>query len=147
MVLQIAVHRVFPHLQRSPGHLAENSGIPWNQSTIFHSSQIAKTQQTSTSLPSKPFQSSLDADGKRQRLGEIQDRSSCLAYHLCFAAAQFLTRTVTHWKKRTNRAGDSVNIGDRSLRRVSKANGTIASRPFSDTSRRLLTKYSGNSTR
>ena len=38
-----------------------------------------------------------------------------------------------------------MNIGARSLRRVSKASGTIAMRPFSDTFRRLLTIYCGKS--
>ena len=43
-------------------------------------------------------------------------------------------------------AGDYENIGARSLRRVSKPNDTIATRPFSDTFRTLLTIYGGRLT-
>ena len=52
-------------------------------------------------------------------------------------------KTATLWKMKTNRAGGSVNIGTRYLRRALKASGTIAMRLSCDTFRRLLTTYVG----
>ena len=42
--------------------------------------------------------------------------------HTVSVSMQSLTKTVTLWKMRTNQARDYVNIGESSLRRVSKAN-------------------------
>ena len=55
----------------------------------------------------------LDAEGKRQRLGEMQARSSCLAYKEAepYVFMRSPTRTVTLLRTRTNRVGGYVTIG------------------------------------
>ena len=82
---------------------------------------------------------------KRQCLGEVQARSSRLALQEANALSPrgLPMKTVTFWEMKTSRAGGYVNIGARSLRRVSKASGTIAMRLSCDTFRRLVTTYGG----